>query len=306
VIASAVVAAVLALSAVLGAGLVHGRADASDRVPPSPALGLFGVPGWTATSHVLAVGPMRRSYLVARPLRATTAPLPVLVLLHGRGMAPAVIAKRSGMLGDRPAIVVLPAGYGRSWNAGACCAAAHAKAVDDVTFLSRLVAQVLRSEPDADRRAVYLAGLSNGGRMAYRMACQRPDLFAAVAAVEAVSVYPCSAVGVPVPLLIVASTKDPLLRIDSEAPPKRMEGYLEPSVRGVVRSWSGVDGCSAAPTTIQVGALTQSRWTGCRGGVGVGLDLYRGGGHVWPQGSADTPSAASQLWAFFQSFAGTA
>ena len=121
VIACAVVAAVLALSAVLGAGLVHGRAAASDRVPASPAgLGLFAVPGWTATQHALTVGPVRRSYLVARPLRATRARLPVLVLLHGRGMLPASVAERSGMLGDRPAIVVLPAGYGRSWNAGAC------------------------------------------------------------------------------------------------------------------------------------------------------------------------------------------
>jgi polyhydroxybutyrate depolymerase len=249
---------------------------------------------------------MRRSYLVARPLRATAAPLPVLVLLHGRGMTPAVVARRSGMLGDRPAIVVLPAGYGRSWNAGACCAAARAKDVDDVTFLSRLVAQVLHDEPDADRRTVYLAGLSNGGRMAYRTACQRPGLFAAVAAVEAVSVYPCFAVGVPVPLLVVASTKDPLLRIDPEAPPKRMEGHPEPSVRSVVASWRTLDGCSAVPTTVHVGALTQTRWTGCRDGVAVGLDLYAGGAHVWPRGSSDTPSAASQVWAFFQRFAGTA
>lgn len=301
---SAVVAAALALAVVVGGGLARGRAAASERGPgesTASALGLFAVPGWTASRHVLAVGSMRRAYLVARPARvAPRTPLPVLVLLHGRGMTPALIAKRSGMLGDRPAIVVLPAGYGRSWNAGGCCSVARARDVDDVTFLSRLVPQVLHDQPDADRRAVFLAGFSNGGRMAYRMACQQPGLFAAVAAVEAVSVYPCSAVGVPVRLLVVASSRDPLLRLTPQARPKLTEGYPQPSVTGVVASWQALDGCSAAPATVQLGALTQNRWTQCRSGAEVGLDLYDGGGHVWPAGTTTTPSAASQLWAFFR------
>jgi polyhydroxybutyrate depolymerase len=311
-IVAAVVAAALAVSVVLVGGLTHGRASASERAldapaAPSVALGFFAVPGWTATRHVLTVGSMRRPYLVARPARiTTTALLPVLVLLHGRGMTPALIAKRSGMLGDRPAIVVLPAGYGRSWNAGACCSVARRNDVDDVTFLSRLVSRVLKEQPDADRHAVYLAGFSNGGRMAYRMACQRPGLFTAVAAVEAVSVYPCSAVGVPVPLLVVASSADPLLRITPQAPPKRTEGYLQPSVGGVVASWRALDGCSAAPATAQVGALTQTRWTGCGGSAMIELDLYDGGRHIWPAGSPDTPAAASQVWAFFRRSAPTA
>ena len=270
-------------------------------------LGLFAVPGWTATRHVLAVGALRRAYLVARPARVARATLlPVLVLLHGRGMTPALIAKRSGMLGDRPAIVVLPAGYAASWNAGACCSVARARAVDDVRFLSSLVTQVLHDEPGADRRAVYLAGFSNGGRMAYRMACQRPGLFTAVAAVEAVAVYPCSAVGVPVPLLVVASTRDPLLRLQPQAPPKTVEGYPQPSVASVVASWQWLDGCSAASTAVQLGALTENLWPDCRGGAEVGLDLYAGGGHVWPAGTASTPSAASRLWAFFRSSSPTA
>jgi polyhydroxybutyrate depolymerase len=306
VVVSAAVVAALAASVVLLGGLTHGRASASERsgggygASTAALLGLFAVPGWTATRHVITVGPLHRSYFVARPAHVpTAAPLPVLVLLHGRGMTPALIARRSGMLGQRPAIVVLPAGYRRSWNAGGCCSVARTKDVDDVTFLSRLVTQVLHDQPDADRHAVYLAGFSNGGRMAYRMACQRPGLFAAVAAVEAVSVYPCSAVGVPVPLLVVASTRDPLLRITPDAPDKRMEGYLQPSVTTVVASWRALDGCSEASTTAQTGALTENRWSDCLDGARVALDLYEGGGHVWPSGSATTPPAAARVWAFF-------
>jgi polyhydroxybutyrate depolymerase len=201
----------------------------------------------------------------------------------------------------RPAIVVLPAGYGRSWNAGDCCSVARARSIDDVTFLGALVRQVLHDQRDADRHAVYLAGFSNGGRMAYRLACQRPGLFTAVAAVEAVSVYPCLTVRLPVRLLVVASAGDPLLRITPAAPPERVEGYLQPSVEGVVAAWRALDGCAGAATSEQVGALSRERWSGCRSGVTVGLDLYRGGAHIWPLGTATTPSGASELWTFFRS-----
>jgi polyhydroxybutyrate depolymerase len=265
-------------------------------------LGIFAVPGWTATRHVLRVGSLRRSYLLALPLHpGVRGLLPVLVLLHGRETTPAVVARRSGMLGPRPAIVVLPAGYGRSWNAGECCSVARSRSIDDVAFLSALVGQVLHDQPTADPHAVYLAGFSNGGRMVYRMACERPGLFTAVAAVEAVSVYPCPVVHVPVSMLVVALTRDPLLRITPAAPPLRMEGNLQPSVQGVVAGWRGLDGCIRVASQ-QTGTLTRERWSGCRAGVTVGLDLYRGGGHRWPAGSPPTtPSAASELWAFFRS-----
>jgi len=203
-------------------------------------------------------------------------------------------------------------GYGRSWNAGGCCAAARAAHVDDVTFLTRVVQRVLEDSPDADRGAVYLVGFSNGGRMAYRVACQAPGLFTAVAAVEAVSVDSCPRLAAPVPLLVVASTADPLLRITPAARQRWMEGYRQPSVTGVVQAWRGLEGCHGEPVVTMAGALTRSRWTGC-GGAEVGLDLYAGGGHQWPAGSAPqagshaaasggpmTPSAQAELWAFFR------
>ena len=277
-------------------------ASAAEVPPTASPFGVFTVPGWAATRHVIGVGGRQRSYLVARP-DGLAQPhlgdrLPVLVLLHGREMTPSDVAAASGMLGSRPAIVVLPAGYGRSWNAGGCCAAARAAHVDDVAFVRAVVARVLAQQPDADPHAVYLAGYSNGGRMAYRLACRAPGVFTAVAAVEAISVDPCSAVRAPVPLLVVASTGDPLLRLTPAAPPRSMEGYPQPSVTGVVRSWRGLDGCGDSGTTAQAGALTRSTWS-CSGGAEVALDVYRGGSHRWPAGSAATPSAQAELWAFF-------
>lgn len=299
-----VIAAAGAVAAVLltALGPVWATAAASAKAPD---LGTVDVRGWTATGHVLAVGGLRRGYLLIRPSTASPGPspgpLPVVVLLHGRNMTPAGMARRSGLLGGDRAIIVVPAGFDRSWNAGACCAAAHKARIDDVTFLSRVVGQVLATQPDADHRAVYLEGYSNGGRMAYRMACQRPGMFSAVAAVEAVPVDACASVSRPVPLLIIASSNDPLLRLTPNAPAKPIEGYPQPSVEDALRSWRTLDGCVDAPVRRAAGRLTSQVWTTCRGGSKVGLDVYAGGSHAWPAGAAGTPSAQSELWAFFLS-----
>ena len=295
-------AAGLAAGAVVAGGGTHQRAQASD----DAVLGVFGVPGWTATEHVMRVGSLQRAYLVAQPVgRVPGERLPVVVLLHGRNMTPARMATTSGLLGGERAVVVLPAGYHRSWNAGGCCAAARAAHVDDVTFLTRVVGQVLADTPDADARRVFLAGLSNGGRMAYRLACRRPTLFAAVAAVEAVSVDACRAVSAPVPLLVVTSTGDPILRQDDSAPRQVTEGVAQPSVDATVAAWRSLDHCGPTAPDERIGQLVARRWVGCGNGVTVELDRYLGGSHHWPPGGGLTPSAQERIWSFFRAASAT-
>ena len=119
------------------------------------------------------VGGLERTYVVARPAQALTGVLPVVIVLHGRDMTPAHMERDSVLPPAARAIVVYPAGYGRSWNAGACCGPAHADRVDDVAFLAAVVREVLRGEPGASADAVFLLGYSNGGRMALRMASRQ-------------------------------------------------------------------------------------------------------------------------------------
>jgi polyhydroxybutyrate depolymerase len=291
------VAAALALAAVVVSGWTRVGAQASD----DAVLGVFGVPGWTATQHVLRVGSLERAYLLAQPVgRVRGERLPVVVLLHGRNMTAAGIARTSGLLGGERAVVVLPAGYRRSWNAGGCCGAAAAAHVDDVTFLTRLVGQVLADTPDADRGRVFLAGLSNGGRLAYRMACRRPALFSAVAVVEAVPVESCPAVAAPVPLIVVSSTGDPLLRQTASAPRHVIDGVPQPSVDGTLAVWRSLDHCGPAAPDERVGVLVARRWVACGKGVTVELDRYAGGSHSWPRGGGLTPPAQERIWSFFR------
>lgn len=285
---------------------------AHPRGTPSSVAGstVTAPPGWAVTVHHLASGGLDRLYLLARPdstspSAPTAGSLPVLIVLHGRMMAPAAMMAQSQFLDEvGPAIVVFPAGFDLSWNAGYCCGGAHAAGVDDVAFLQAVVAQVLAQQAGASPGHVYLAGFSNGGRMAYRVACDSPGLFAGVAAVEAVSVSAC-ALTTPVPLLIVAQTGDPLLSVVPGEPPAHIEGHTETTVGAEVADWRGLDGCGPAAVTATFGDLSTQSWNQCHGEGRVEEAIYGGGAHTWFHGCQGTPSAQALVWSFFHEAAPT-
>lgn len=100
---------------------------------------------------------------------------PVMVVLHGLDSNPDDAARSTGLsrLADRDgALVVYPEGLRDSFNAGYCCGPAVTHQVDDVGFLTRVVQDLRRM--GAGR--VSVVGFSNGGMMAYRLACERPGL----------------------------------------------------------------------------------------------------------------------------------
>jgi len=86
------------------------------------------------------------------------------------------------------ATVVYPQGLGArsSWNAGGCCGSAARSGIDDVAYVSRLIGSL--RERGAQR--FVLVGYSNGGMLAYRVACERPDLVHEVAVVNATITVP--------------------------------------------------------------------------------------------------------------------
>jgi polyhydroxybutyrate depolymerase len=267
---------------------------------PRPATAAVAPARWAQTTSSMMIGGRQRTYLTVRPATPSRARLPVLVVLHGRTMNPAQTEAMTGfapVVG--PAITVFPAGYRDSWNAGACCGEAHAAGIDDVAFIKGLVHHVLATEPDASASHVYLAGYSNGGRMALRLACAAPDLFAGVAAVEAVSVYSCPHPG-PVSLLAVASRDDPLLAVDASRPGRVVNGFHEPTVEAMVAGWRQVGACANAASTTVSGTLTERHWSGCRSNTRLAYALYDGGSHAWPSGNAQTPSAEQVIWTFFR------
>ncbi len=251
------------------------------------------------STRTITMGGLRRVYLLLRPVGSTQR-LPLVVLLHGRGLTPTAMVALSGLsplVADGHAILAVPAGLDRSWNAGAdCCGTAGRSRPDDPAFVRGVVAAVLHGEP-ADAHRVYLVGYSNGGKLALRMACEDPSAFAGVATYGAVPLVPCTR-GRAVSVLLAAGTADQVLPYDGAllARPPLM------SMAAAVALWRERDGCPARPaTTRRVGPAEIMIWRECRDRAAVAAVTYHDVPHSWPAPPRvpAAASAATVIWSFF-------
>jgi len=115
----------------------------------------------------------------------------LLLLLHGGAgsgdrLARHLRAQVDRLLRARGWVVAFPDGVGHSWNDGRhdVDATAHREGVDDVGYLRALARDLVR-RLQLDPTRVYVAGISNGGFMAQRLACEASDTFAGAVAVTA-------------------------------------------------------------------------------------------------------------------------
>jgi len=173
---------------------------------------------------------------------------------------------------DHVMLVAYPEGQRQSFNAGACCGAASSNNVDDVAF-ARAIVQDVEAKMCVDPQRIYATGMSNGGHMAHRLACEASDVFAATASVAGV----LSLVGLctpsrPISMLQFHGTADTIVGYDSF-----------PSVVPMMEAWAARNGCGPVPEiTFDQGDVLCESWPGCDAGVEVTLCTVEGGGHCWP------------------------
>lgn len=267
---------------------------------------------------------LEREYLVhVPPSYRAGRPMPLLFAFHGGGghMEWQADDAKYGLVSqaDRAGfIAVFPNGFSRfpggrlaTWNAGACCGDARDRAVDDVGFVRRVHADVSRRLA-VDPARVYATGMSNGAMLAYRLACEAPDLFRAIAAVAGTDTTRHCTPSREVAVLHVHARDDTHVLFDGGAGP---DAFRDPtkvtdftSVPETVHRWVQRNGCAAAPVRVleRPGAACEL-YAPCRGGARVQLCVTDTGGHSWPGGGAvrgKAPSAAlsanDAMWAFFQ------
>lgn len=172
-------------------------------------------------------------------------------------------------------VVVYPRAEFNSWNAGACCGQAQLAGNDDVGFVRAVVADV-QTQGCIDSRRIYATGMSNGGFMTHRLACEAADLFAAVAPVAGVIGVDAEACtpSRPVPVMHFHGTADFVVSYF---------GGLFESVEGTIDGWVARNGCEGEPERIiDVGEAWCDAYSACEDGTEVVLCTVEGGGHCWP------------------------
>ena len=271
------------------------------------------------TLHSLRHDGRARTYLVhLPPAYDGVRNLPAVLVFHGGGGHGEQMAKMTGFSrkADREGfIAVYPNGSGRwqnrflTWNAGNCCAYAYENGIDDVGFVRSLIGR-LRTDYAVDPRRIYVTGISNGGMMSYRLACELADLVAAAGPVAGTQNIECRP-SRPVSLIALHGTADLHVRYTG-GPPLRMADIRNPRVdrpvSEAVAFWVRHNGCPERPQTQRRGKVTIETYEGCTAGTAVRLVTLDGEGHTWPGGTkwafwADEPSreisATDAIWAFF-------
>lgn len=272
-------------------------------------------------SRTITVDGVTRTYMLYVPTTLKPA-APVVFLLHGgggsgRGMSKlADFAQTAEQFGT---LLVFPDALNKQWNDGR--GGDVRSTADDVGFLVALIAEVGRLY-DIDAGRVFVAGISNGGSMTYRLACAAPEHFAAFASVSSATSSQLQAAcpsAVPVRMLIMSGTDDPILPYaGGEVSVGQVDRGTIISAPETVAFWVERNGCQPAPTEI---ALPD---TARRDGTRVYLTTYEqcapsavvhfyrieGGGHTWPQGVPYLPArvigrvsqdidANAAIWTFF-------
>jgi polyhydroxybutyrate depolymerase len=245
----------------------------------------------------LTFGGLERSYRMAVPEGASAdAPIPLMLVLHGLTMTPINMEGMTGfdeLATDPGVLVVYPAGYQNSWNAGGCCEPATTDGIDDVGFITALIDK-LETEYPIDPDRVFVVGGSNGGEMAYRVACERSDRIAAVANLIGTLLTACApAHGVSV--LDIHGTADTDIPYPGGIGCQHMPC---PSVPDTMQRWRGLDGCTGEPSITEDAHTVVTTFAACRDGTEVTFIKAIGKGHAWYD---HNPDDRAVTWAFFAS-----
>ncbi len=270
------------------------------REPESPSPG--------TSTRTVTIGGTDRTYRLYRPA-GLTGPAPLVVMLHGGFGSGAQAEAAYGWDAEADAgrfLVAYPDGIGRAWNTGGgCCGQSARTGVDDVAFLTRLVAD---AGGDVDPARVYATGISNGGIMAYRLACAT-WLFAAIGPDSATQLGDCPNPA-PVSVIHIHGTADENIPYDGH-PGRGVARIDGPPIPDVVARWREIDRCPP-PATSTSGQVTTST-AQCPDGRTVELVTITGAGHQWPGATGTRPAgrvpgidppspaldATHEIWRFF-------
>lgn len=195
-----------------------------------------------------------RSFLIHVPANYdNTAPTPLLLDFHPMAFDANWQRSASGYLelSDSAGFVaVWPQGIDNTWNVGPCCADSN---VDDFGFVTKLVRQ-LSTEVCVDQRRIYASGFSFGGTMAYYLACNHAETFAAVAVSSAdlfAETETACAPSNPVGVISFRGTTDSVFPYEGgESNPPGQPNVVHEfqGALGTFETWAALDECVGEPS----------------------------------------------------------
>ncbi len=273
----------------------------------------------------LTVDGRERTYSVHIPAGEHAGlPFPLVLALHGRlgnGEGQARLSHFDRVSDAHGFIVVYPDGLDRSWADGREATPSDKNGVNDTKFISELIEKLSR-EYHIDEKRIYATGMSNGGFMSGRLACELSSRIAAVATVAAslsdntaATCHPEQ----PISVMVMQGTADPLVPFEGGPLGKKGDRGKVLSHANAVKKWVELDGCGAEPVKNHIPdnagdgtSVNVTAYSKCRGASEVLDYVILNGGHAWPGGmqylgerligkTSMNIDASELIWQFFSS-----
>ena len=266
----------------------------------------------------------KRDYKVFVPDAEKRERKPLVVVLHGGGGRINQIeryTKFTKLAQKEGFIAAYPQGFDRQWNDGreVIQSRAHRLKIDDVGFISKMIDEI-KAKYYADPNRIYACGISNGGFMSLRLACELSDKIAAIGVVTAgmnpYLVKTCKPKN-KVSVVIINGTDDQIVPYDGGmiSIGRKKRGKVT-STEYTVKHWCVYNQCKMKPLGMYVvdekNDGTEIKVITYKG-IGAEVKLYRviGGGHTWPGGFQYLPAAwvgrtskeidaTEVIWEFFK------
>ena len=196
---------------------------------------------------------------------------PVIISLHGRlgkDVRQMAFADFRPLADRDKFIIVCPQGIERSWNDGRGTPA-NSRGINDVKFIDELITYIIDTY-HADSSKIYVTGMSNGGFMASRLACELNKRIAAVAVVAAsmdrdMGYQPTQSM----PVMYIQGTKDPLVPFTGGQ--MKGAGGVIYSHEEILKKWAEIDKCDSKPVVTNLPILVndgtsiqKEEYSGCQ------------------------------------------
>ncbi len=250
--------------------------------------------------------------------------VPLLIALHGGGgdmnfQADEKFYHQISKSESEGFIVAFPNGYSRfggklaTWNAGTCCGKGRDTNSDDVGFIKAMI-EKLQSDYNIDKKRIYVTGMSNGGMMSYRLACELTDVISGIASVAGTDNTTSCKPSRPISILHIHAKNDDHVLYNGGAGEnafndKSMVSNFT-SVPATIEKWVKFNGCNNKPKRVlEKNGAWCDLYSGCKDNVHVQLCVTETGGHSWPGGEkireskgekpSQAVSANDVMWDFF-------
>ena len=216
-------------------------------------------------------------------------------------------------------IVAFPNGYSRfesgaigTWNAGRCCGFAAKENSNDVEFV-KMIIEDIQKKTSIDK--IFATGMSNGGMLSHRLACEIPSVFTAVAAVAGTNNYDNCNPNKPISVMNIHGLLDDHVLYEGGCGPKCiLHNETEfTSVPKTLSDWVNRNNCSNNPERVFENKNGYcDLYSECKDEVEVKLCIAKDGGHSWPGIKNSNPnilektnisqafSATDLIWDFFK------